>query len=196
MAKGHRAGKKKTPHGQGTRTGRITSPGIMNQLVTGHPPVPLCCYARAPEPADMQHPPFTPAHEFFFLLNMLWSRHVKPSPAKGEKSERSGINFTPAHEAIIGPNYNLTIGLEMDATAAPTTGSLQPRVVSAQSTLPLSLVPVAFAVKAVLSLLLASRQRRVDPYLLAPPRMRCLVNKSLMQDRRITLCNSNLGEPA
>ena len=27
----------------------------------------------------------------FFLLNMLWSRHVKPSPAKGEKSERSGI---------------------------------------------------------------------------------------------------------
>ena len=26
---------------------------------------------------------------FFFLLNMLWSRHVKPSPAKGEKSEIS-----------------------------------------------------------------------------------------------------------
>ena len=49
--------KKKTPHGQGTRTGRITSLGIMNQLVTGHPPVP------PPEPADMQHPPFTPAHE-------------------------------------------------------------------------------------------------------------------------------------
>ena len=63
----------------------------MNQLVTGHPPVPLCCYARASEPAGMQHPP-----------------------------------FTPAHEAIIGPKHsNLTIGLEMDATAAPTTGSLQ-----------------------------------------------------------------------
>ena len=28
---------------------------------------------------------------FFFLLNMLWSRHVKPSPAIGEKSERSEI---------------------------------------------------------------------------------------------------------
>ena len=27
----------------------------------------------------------------FFLLNMLWSRHVKPSPAIGEKSERSEI---------------------------------------------------------------------------------------------------------
>ena len=35
----------------------------MNQLVTGHPPVLLCCDARAPEPAEMQHPPFTPAHE-------------------------------------------------------------------------------------------------------------------------------------
>ena len=62
MAKGHRAQKKKK-HGQGTRTGRITSLGIMNQLVTGHPPVLLCCNARAPEPADLQHPPFTPAHE-------------------------------------------------------------------------------------------------------------------------------------
>ena len=28
---------------------------------------------------------------FFFHLNMLWSRHVKPSPAIGEKSERSEI---------------------------------------------------------------------------------------------------------
>ena len=28
---------------------------------------------------------------FFFLLKMLWSRHVKPSPAIGEKSERSEI---------------------------------------------------------------------------------------------------------
>ena len=27
----------------------------------------------------------------FFLLNMLWSRRVKPSPAIGEKSERSEI---------------------------------------------------------------------------------------------------------
>ena len=27
----------------------------------------------------------------FFFLNMLWSRHVKPSPAIGEKSERSEI---------------------------------------------------------------------------------------------------------
>ena len=61
--------------------------------------------------------------------------------------------------------------LEMDVTAAPTTGSLQPRVVSAQLMLPLPLVPVAFAVKAVLYPLLASRQRRVDPYLPAPPRM-------------------------
>ena len=25
---------------------------------------------------------------FFFLLNMLWSRHVKPSPAKGEKRKK------------------------------------------------------------------------------------------------------------
>ena len=32
----------------------------------------------------------------FFLLNMLWSRHVKPSPAKGEKSERSGIKDVKA----------------------------------------------------------------------------------------------------
>ena len=55
--------KKKKKHGQGTRTGRITSLGIMNQLVPGHPPVALCCYARAPEPAEMQHPPLTPAHE-------------------------------------------------------------------------------------------------------------------------------------
>ena len=84
----------------------------------------------------------------------------------------------------------------MDATAAPTTGSLLPRVVSAQSTLPLPLAPVAIAVKAVPYLLLVSRQRRVDPYLLAPPRMRCLINRSLMQNRHITLCNSNLGEPA
>ena len=29
--------------------------------------------------------------QLFFLLNMLWSRHVKPSPAIGEKSERSEI---------------------------------------------------------------------------------------------------------
>ena len=29
--------------------------------------------------------------DIFFLLNMLWSRHVKPSPAIGEKSERSEI---------------------------------------------------------------------------------------------------------
>ena len=36
----------------------------------------------------------------------------------------------------------------------------------------------------------------MDPYLLAPPRMRCLINRSLLQDRHITLCNSNLGEPA
>ena len=35
----------------------------------------------------------------------------------------------------------------------------------------------------------------MDPYLLASPRMRCLVNRSLLQDRHITLRNSNLGEP-
>ena len=65
MAKGQekKKGKKKTKHGQGIRTGRITSLGIVNQLVPGHPPVPLCCHARLPEPAEMQHPPFTPAHE-------------------------------------------------------------------------------------------------------------------------------------
>ena len=27
-------------------------------------------------------------HLAFFLLNMLWSRHVKPSPAKGEKRKK------------------------------------------------------------------------------------------------------------
>ena len=30
---------------------------------------------------------------FFFLFNMLWSRHVKPSPAKGEKrKKRNNLN--------------------------------------------------------------------------------------------------------
>ena len=64
--------------------------------------------------------------------------------------------FTPAHGAIIGPKHpNFTIVLGMDVTAAPTTGSLQPRVVSTQLMPPLPLVPVAPAVKAVLYPLLA-----------------------------------------
>ena len=46
----------------------------------------------------------------FFLLNMLWSRHVKPSPAIGEKSERSEIkdvNMYRLNLSGISMMYNL-----------------------------------------------------------------------------------------
>ena len=53
--------KKKTSSSQGTWTGRVTSLGIMNQLVYGCPPAFLRCHVRAPEPAGPYHPPLTPA---------------------------------------------------------------------------------------------------------------------------------------
>ena len=91
-------------------------------------------------------------------------------PGPPNRLTRNTLPFTPAHGAFIGPkHHNLTIVLEMDVTAAPTTGSLQPRVASAQLMLPLPLVPVAFADKAVLCPLLASRQRRVDPIFACSP---------------------------
>ena len=43
-------------------------------------------------------------HGFFFLLSLLWSRHVKPSPAIGEKSEDSDSRKPKMYNLFLSGN--------------------------------------------------------------------------------------------
>ena len=122
--------------------------------------------------------------------NFLRPGNMNRSHHQSRDYKPAGVGVPPSTPLL--PSQGPRTGWHVTAP----TGSLQPRVASAQLMLPLPLVPVAFADKAVLCPLLASRQRRLDPvYLPAPPRTRCF-DRPLMQDRLISPCNLNLGEPA
>ena len=60
--------------------------------------------ARAYEMESICLDPLAHHLHFFFLLNLLWSRHVKPSPAIGEKSEDSDSRKPKMYNLFLSGN--------------------------------------------------------------------------------------------